>query len=121
MATELRTSSCARLTRHEPFDGLSARIFCPRLAGMSHLMRTQLGFFCGVTPALRNSEPFDELSARIFVPGYSSTMNPADPDNPKTLQATTRQLTEPYISITIVPIVESAFDFDTEIICLVPE
>ena len=60
--------------RDEPFDESSARIFC------------------GVNPALCNSEPFDELSARIFVPGYSGTMNPADPDIPKTLQATTLQL-----------------------------
>ena len=32
-------------------------------------MRAQLGFLCGVNPALRNSEPFDELSDRIFRAG----------------------------------------------------
>ena len=37
-------ANCPKLTRQELFDELSARIFCPKLAGMSHLMRAQLGF-----------------------------------------------------------------------------
>ena len=39
------SANCPKLTPQEPFDELSARIFCPKLAGMSHLMRAQLGFF----------------------------------------------------------------------------
>ena len=45
-------ANCPKLTQ-EPFDELSARIFCPKLAGMSHLMSSQLGFLCGGTLAQR--------------------------------------------------------------------
>ena len=74
-------------------------------SGMSHLMRAQLGFLCGVNPALRNSEHFDELSARIFL----CRVTPALRKIREIRQAVVERVT---VTLGI------AFNLDTDVVCV---
>ena len=108
----------------------SARVLVQSSPGMSHLMGFQLGFLFEAG----QDEPFDDLSARIFsesshlaltgaidsfrpVRGFHLFCSCRKRPPPNMLQAT-RLSTESFSSITVVPTYESAFNFDTDIICL---